>query len=76
MIKWTRYFLAALFWIFGASSLVEGEYLYGVFGLVAMGVAIAHSEFSKRNNEKVYWIIVLASLAFVVTNLYFEGLDL
>ena len=34
-MKWLRYLLAGLFWVFATGSLIEGQYLYGFAGLGA-----------------------------------------
>ena len=72
-MKFLRYFLVTVFWIFGTGSLLEGKFLYGIIGLIFMSVSIAYAEFNSRNNEKYYWFLNIINFLILFIILYFEG---
>lgn len=73
MSKYIRYLLTFFFWLIGASSMASSDFLVGMVAGGLAAISVTYSEFQKKGNKKVYWMIMAMGFALVLALLYYRG---
>ena len=54
--------------------MASSDFLVGLVGGGLAAISVTYSEFQKKGNKKVYWIIMMVGFGLTLALLYYRGL--